>query len=184
MKNTDIDAKGFYIGTVVMSLNELGEKLSKRRESLQDVIASTDDISVRMKTALEADIIFQQLKTLTAIVDSLEKRNFNWLLKHQDSIEALYLQIKEAYPDYEQDLKDVKEHFIYTDVVEELMPKLSCVSFEDAENSFEMMQEACISAVKELIYNKRLMSEEGKTQELIKKEDELKQILTYFINQP
>ena len=184
MKNTDIDAKGFYIGTVVMSLNELGEKLSIKREELQELVASTDNISVRIKTALEVDILFQQMKTLTTIVDSLEKRNFNWLLKHQDSVEALYLQIKEAYPDYEQDLADVKNHFIYTDAVQEFMPKLSCVSFEDAENTFEMMQEACVSAVKELIYNKRLMSEEGKTEVLVKKEEELKQIITYFINQP
>ena len=144
MKNTDIDAKGFYLGTVVMSLNELGEKLSKKRENLQNLIASTDEISVRMKTALEVDIIFQQLKTLTMIVAALEKRDFNCILNQKDSVEALYLQIKEIYPEYEGDLDKVKNHFMLTDKVKELMPKLICVSFEDAENSFEMAQEATV----------------------------------------
>ena len=183
MKNT-IDSRVFYIGTLVMSLNELGEKLGEKRSNLQKLIDTTEDISVKLKSVLEFDILTSQTRMLTIIVKALEDKDFDGLLKYQDEVEALYLQIKESYPDYERDLADVKNHFIFTDRVKELMPKLSCVSFEDTEHCFEMTQEACVSAVKELIYNKRLMADEGKTQALLDKEKDLKQILTYFINQP
>ena len=59
MKNT-IDSRVFYIGTLVMSLNELGEKLGEKRSNLQKLIDTTEDISVKLKSVLEFDILTSQ----------------------------------------------------------------------------------------------------------------------------
>lgn len=185
MSKRDIVAKDFYIGAVAMSLDEFGQKLGKKRDALQDLIASTDDISVRMKTALKVDKLFKQLSTITAIVDCLEKRNSKRLLEYKDDIENLYLQIKDEFPDYVGDLEYVKNCFIYDSIMKDLMQNnCICVSFEDAESSLELAQEACVCAVKEIMFNKRVMEKEGKTEQLVQKEKELQIILNYFINLP
>ena len=181
MAKSIINAKDFYIGAVVMSLNELGETLREKREKLQDLIASTDDIAVRMNTALKVDVIHKQCITLTTIVDCLEKRNSNRLLEYQDDVERLYLQIKDDYPDYVEDLDYIRKCFIYDNCMEEFMKNnCICVSFEDAENSLDLAQEACLCAVKEIMFNKRIMDKEGKTEQLVQKEKELQIILNYF----
>ena len=180
-----INSKDFYIGAVVMSLNELGDTLRKKRDEAQDLIASTDDIAVRLNTASKVDIIYKQCVTLTAIVDCLEKRDSKRLLEYKDDIEKLYLQLKDEYPDNIEDLEYVKYCFIYDDSMEDLMKNnCICVSFEDAESCLELAQEACICAVKEIIFNKRVMGKEGKTEQLVQKEKELQIILNYFTNLP
>ena len=176
-----IDGKDFFIGTVAMSLNDLGKKLSKKRDVMQDKIASTDDFAVRIRTAFEVDKIIKQFTVLTTIVDCLEKRNSKRLLEIKDEVELFYLQVKKDYPDYEEDLSYVKNCFIYNDSMEEFMKKgLICVSFEEADNSIDLAQEACLCAVREAIYNRRLMESEGKTDSLVEKQEMLKIILNYF----
>lgn len=180
-----INSKDFYIGAVIMSLNELGETLRKKRDEAQDLIATTDDIAVRLNTASKVDVIYKQCVILTTIVDCLEKRDSKRLLEYKDDIEILYLQIKDEYPDNVEDIEYVKYCFIYDNSMEDLMKNnCICVSFEEAESCLELAQEACVCAVKEIMFNKRVMEKEGRTEELVQKEKELLIILNFFTNLP
>jgi hypothetical protein len=180
-----IVAKDYFIGATAMSLNELEKKLREKVEKLQDKISSTDDIPVRMTTAVKVGEIQKQLAVLVIVIESLEKRDSTILSEYKDNVEMLYLQLKKEYPDYEEDLAYVKNCFMYDHEMEDSMKKgLIWVGFEQADCDNTMAQEACICAIKELFYNKTLMEREGKTAELIEKEDNLKKVINYFISVP